>query len=241
MEDITRGGQFLVKETKCENVFTPEDFSEEQIMMRDSVKEFVDKEIWPNKDRFEHKDYAFTEEMMRKAGEMGFLSVAVPEAYGGMGMGFVDTCLVCDYISGATGSFSTAFGAHTGIGTMPITLYGTEEQKQKYVPKLASGEWFGAYCLTEPGAGSDANSGKQKLFYRKMEHIIKSQDKKCGFQCRFCSLFIVFARIEDDKNITGFIVENDPSNGISMNEEEHKLGIRASSTRQVFLTKPKFL
>jgi alkylation response protein AidB-like acyl-CoA dehydrogenase len=240
MEDITRGGQFLVKETKCENVFTPEDFSEEQIMMRDSVKEFVDKEIWPNKDRFEKKDYAFTEEVMRKAGEMGFLSVAVPEAYGGMGMGFVDTCLVCDYISGATGSFSTAFGAHTGIGTMPITLYGTEEQKKKYVPKLASGEWFGAYCLTEPGAGSDANSGKTKaVLSADGTHYNITGQKMWISNAGFCSLFIVFARIEDDKNITGFIIENDPSNGITMNEEEHKLGIRASSTRQVFFSDTK--
>jgi alkylation response protein AidB-like acyl-CoA dehydrogenase len=240
MEDITRGGQFLVKETKCENVFTPEDFSEEQIMMRDSVKEFVDKEIWPNKDRFEKKDYAFTEEVMRKAGEMGFLSVAVPESYGGMGMGFVDTCLVCDYISGATGSFSTAFGAHTGIGTMPITLYGTEEQKQKYVPKLASGEWFGAYCLTEPGAGSDANSGKTKaVLSADGTHYNITGQKMWISNAGFCSVFIVFARIEDDKNITGFIVENDPSNGITMNEEEHKLGIRASSTRQVFFSDTK--
>jgi len=240
MSDITRGGQFLVKETKCENIFTPEDFSEEQIMMRDSVKEFVDKEIWPNKNRFESKDYKFTEEMMKKAGEMGFLSVAVPAEYGGMGMGFVDTCIVCDYISGATGSFSTAFGAHTGIGTMPITLYGTEAQKQKYVPKLASGEWFGAYCLTEPGAGSDANSGKTKAVLSEdgLHYIITGQ-KMWISNAGFCSLFIVFARIGDDKNITGFIVENDPSNGITMNEEEHKLGIRASSTRQVFFNETK--
>ena len=240
MEEITRGGQFLVKETKCENVFTPEDFSEEQLMMRDSVKEFVDKEIWPNKNRFESKDYKFTEEMMKKAGEMGFLSVAVPAEYGGMGMGFVDTCIVCDYISGATGSFSTAFGAHTGIGTMPITLYGTEAQKQKYVPKLASGEWFGAYCLTEPGAGSDANSGKTKaVLSEDGSHYIITGQKMWISNAGFCSLFIVFARIGDDKNITGFIVENDPSNGITMNEEEHKLGIRASSTRQVFFNETK--
>nr|MBA3987180.1 acyl-CoA dehydrogenase family protein [Flavobacteriales bacterium] len=161
-KELLRGGQFIVKETTCEDVFTPEDFSEEQKMMRDSVKEFVDREIWPHKERFENKDYDFTEEVMRKAGELGLLGIAVPEKYGGLGMGFVTTMLVCDYISGATGSFSTAFGAHTGIGTLPITLYGTEEQKNKYVPKLASGEWFGAYCLTEPGAGSDANSGKTK-------------------------------------------------------------------------------
>ncbi len=240
MDIKTRGGQFIVKETKCEDIFTPEDFNEEQLMMRDSVKEFVDKEIWPNKDRFEKKEYALTEETMKKAGDLGFLSVAVPETYGGMGMGFVNTVLVCDYISGATGSFSTAFGAHTGIGTMPITLYGTEEQKQKYVPKLASGEWFGAYCLTEPGAGSDANSGKTKaVLSEDGTHYKITGGKMWISNAGFCSLFIVFARIENDKNITGFIVENDPSNGISMGEEEHKLGIRASSTRQVFFAETK--
>jgi len=240
MNDKTRGGQFLVKETKCEDIFTPEDFNEEQLMMKDSVKEFVDKELWAHKDRFEKKDYKYTEECMKKAGELGFLSVAVPESYGGMGMGFVNTVLVCDYISGATGSFSTAFGAHTGIGTMPITLYGTEEQKQKYVPKLASGEWFGAYCLTEPGAGSDANSGKTKAVLSEDEKYYSITGQKMWISnAGFCSLFIVFARIGDDKNITGFILENDPNNGISMNEEEHKLGIRASSTRQVFFNETK--
>ena len=240
MSDIIRGGQFLVKETKCEDIFTPEDFNEEQVMMRDSVIEFVDKEIWPNKERFEKKDYALTEDIMRKAGELGYLSVAVPAAYGGMEMGFVNTVLVCDYISGATGSFSTAFGAHTGIGTMPITLYGTEEQKQKYVPKLASGEWFGAYCLTEPGAGSDANSGKTKaVLSEDGTHYKITGGKMWISNAGFCNVMIVFARIEDDKNITGFIVENDPSNGISMGDEEHKLGIRSSSTRQVFFNETK--
>lgn len=240
MSDIARGGQFLVTETKSEDIFTPEDFSEEQKMMRDSVKEFIDREVWPYKDRFENKDYAFTEETMRKAGELGFLGIAVPEEYNGMGMGFVSTMLVCDYISGATGSFSTAFGAHTGIGTMPITLYGTEEQKKKYVPKLATGEWFGAYCLTEPGAGSDANSGKTKAVLSEDGTHYKITGQKMWISnAGFCDLFIVFARIEDDKYITGFIVENDPENGISLGEEEHKLGIRASSTRQVFFNETK--
>lgn len=237
MANITRGGQFLVKETLSQNIFTPEDFSEEQVMMRDSVKEFIDREIWPNKERFEKKDYAFTEECMRKAGDLGFLGVAVPEEFGGLGMGFVSTMLTCDYISGATGSFSTAFGAHTGIGTMPITLYGTTEQKNKYVPKLASGEWFGAYCLTEPGAGSDANSGKTKAELTPDGKHYKINGQKMWISnAGFCNVMIVFARIEDDKNITGFIVEYDPnnSNGITLGEEEHKLGIRASSTRQVF-------
>ena len=240
MENILRGGQFIVKETACEEVFTPEDFSEEQKMMRDSVKEFVDREIWPNKERFEHKDYALTEEIMRKAGKLGLLGVAVPEAYGGLGMGFVTTMLVCDYISGATGSIATAFGAHTGIGTMPITLYGTEEQIKKYVPKLATGEWFGAYALTEPGAGSDANSGKTKaVLSEDGKYYSISGQKMWISNAGFCKTFIVFARIEDDKNITGFIVENDPSNGISLGEEEKKLGIHSSSTRQVFFNETK--
>jgi alkylation response protein AidB-like acyl-CoA dehydrogenase len=234
-KDILRGGQFLVKETACEDVFTPEDFSEEQRMMKEAVIEFNDREIIPNRARFEAKDYAFTEACMKKAGDLGFLGVAVPEAYGGLGMGFVSTMLTCDYISSGTGSFSTAFGAHTGIGTLPITLYGTEEQKQKYIPKLATGEWFGAYCLTEPGAGSDANSGKTKaVLSEDGTHYKISGGKMWISNAGFCQLFIVFARIENDKNITGFIVENDPKNGITLGEEEHKLGIRASSTRQVF-------
>ncbi len=239
-KDILRGGQFLVKETKCEDIFTLEDLSEEQKMMRDSTKEFVDRELWAHWERFEKKDYAYTEECMRKAGELGLLSVAVPEAYGGMGMGFVSTMLVCDYISGATGSFSTAFGAHTGIGTMPITLYGTEEQKQKYVPKLAMGEWFGAYCLTEPGAGSDANSGKTKaVLSEDGKYYTITGQKMWISNAGFCNMFIVFARIEDDKYITGFIVENDAENGITFGEEEKKLGIHSSSTRQVFFNDTK--
>jgi len=239
-KDILRGGQFLVKETSCDDIFTPEDFNEEQKMMRDSVKEFVDREIVPHKERFEKKDYALTEEIMQKAGELGFLGVAVPEEYDGLGMGFVSTMLVCDYISGATGSIATAFGAHTGIGTMPITLYGTEEQKKKYVPKLATGEWFGAYCLTEPGAGSDANSGKTKAVLSDDEKYYSISGQKMWISnAGFANVFIVFARIEDDKNITGFIVENDKENGISFGEEEKKLGIHSSSTRQVFFNETK--
>ncbi len=236
-QNLLRGGQFLVKETSCDTIFTPEDFTEEQLMMKEAVTEFVDRELWPNKPKFEAKDYDLTKTCMQKAAEMGFLSVSVPEAYGGMGMGFIETMLVCDYISGATGSFSTAFGAHTGIGTMPILLYGTEAQKQKYVPKLASGEWFGAYCLTEPGAGSDANSGKTTATLSNDGKSYKINGQKMWISnAGFCNLMIVFARIEDDKYITGFIVEYNPDkpNGITLGEEEHKLGIRASSTRQVF-------
>ena len=211
-------------------------------MMRDSTKEFVDRELWAHWERFESKDYAFTAETMKKAGELGLLGIAVPEAYGGMGMGFVSTMLVCDYISGATGSFSTSFGAHTGIGTMPITLYGTEEQRKKYVPKLASGEWLGSYCLTEPGAGSDANSGKTKAVLSEDGKYYSITGQKMWISnAGFCDLLIVFARIEDDKNITGFIVENNPDNGITMGDEEKKLGIHSSSTRQVFFSETKVL
>ncbi|TBW28967.1 acyl-CoA dehydrogenase family protein [Gramella sp. KN1008] len=236
-KDMLRGGQFLVKETKSEDIFTPEDLNEEQKMMKDSVKEFVDREIWPKKEEFEKKNYALTEEVMNKAAELGFLGVGVPEEYDGLGMGFVSTMLVCDYISGATGSIATAFGAHTGIGTLPILLYGNEEQKKKYVPKLATGEWFGAYCLTEPGAGSDANSGKTKAVLSEDGRSYKISGQKMWISnAGFASVFIVFARIEDDKNITGFIVEYDKENpnGITFGEEEKKLGIHSSSTRQVF-------
>jgi len=188
-KEILRGGQFLVKESNCEDIFTPEDFSEEQEMMREAVKEFNDREIIAHRERFEKKDFAFTEEVMKKAGELGFLGVAVPEEYGGLGMGFVSTMLVCEYISSGTGSFSTAFGAHTGIGTMPITLYGNEEQKLKYVPKLASGEWMGAYCLTEPTAGSDANSGKTTAALTEDGKHYKINGQKCGSQTQVSVIY----------------------------------------------------
>ena len=234
------GGDFLISKTEPNQVFTPEDFSEEQKMMKESVIEFVDREVWPNKQRFEKKDYALTESLMKKAGDLGFLSVAVPIEYGGMGMGFVSTMLVCETISGAVGSLSTAFGAHTGIGTMPIVLYGNEEQNKKYVPKLASGEIFGSYCLTEPTAGSDANSGKTKaVLSEDGKHYKITGQKMWISNAGFAKLFIVFARIEDDKNITGFIVPHDEDNGITLGEEEKKLGIHSSSTRQVFFNETK--
>ena len=237
---IVKGGEFIIKENNSQDVYTPEDFTDEQVLMKESVQEFINREILPNKERFEKKDYDFTKECMQKAGKLGFLAVGVPENYGGLGMGFVSSMLVCDYISGSTGSFSTAFGAHTGIGTLPLVLYGNEEQKKKYIPKLASGEWFGAYCLTEPGAGSDANSGKTKavLSSDKRYYLISGQ-KMWISNAGFADLFIVFARIEDDKNITAFIVPSDSNNGITLGDEENKLGIHASSTRQVFFNETK--
>ena len=239
-KNITRGGEFIIKETDCENIFSPEDFSEEQLMMKQAVSDFIDKEVMPHRERFENKDYKLTEDTMKKAGDLGFLGVAVPEEYGGMGMGFVSTMLVCETISGAVGSLSTAFGAHTGIGTMPIVLYGNQEQNKKFVPKLASGEIFGSYCLTEPSAGSDANSGKTKAVLSEDGTHYKITGQKMWISnAGFAKLFIVFARIEDDKNITGFIVPNESDNGITLGDEEKKLGIHSSSTRQVFFNETK--
>ena len=239
--DKLKGGEFLVKDLTWEDIFTHEDFSEEQKMMLESAKEFIDREVWPKKHQIEKKDYALIEDLMKKLGELGFLGISVPEEYGGLGMGFVTTMLVCDYISGATGSLATAYGAHTGIGTMPITLYGTEEQKQKYLPKLATGEWFASYALTEPEAGSDANSGKTKAVLTEDGKFYKITGQKMWItNAGFAELFIVFARIEDDKNITAFIVEKSQAGeGFSLGEEEDKLGIVSSSTRQVFFNEVK--
>ena len=212
-------------------------------MLRDSAREFIDKVVVPNKERFEKKDYAFTEECMKQIGEMGFLGIAVPENYGGLGLGFVSTMIACDYISGATGSLATAYGAHTGIGTLPILLYGTEEQKQKYLPDLAAGTKFGAYCLTEPDAGSDANSGKTKAkLSEDGKHYIINGQKMWISNAGFADTFTFFAKIDDDKNITGFVVnrsELENPESLTFGEEEHKLGIRASSTRQVFFNDMK--
>ncbi|EJL68283.1 acyl-CoA dehydrogenase family protein [Chryseobacterium populi] len=238
-----KGGEFLVKEIPANEIFSIEELNEEQKMLRDSAKEFIDREVVPQKERFEKKDYAFTEETMRKLGEMGMLGIAVPEEYGGLGMGFVTTMLACDYISGVTGSLATAYGAHTGIGTLPIVLYGTEEQKKKYLPDLATGTKFGAYCLTEPDAGSDANSGKTRAkLSEDGKHYIINGQKMWISNAGFADTFTLFAKIDDDKNITGFVInrsELENPGSLTFGEEEHKLGIRASSTRQVFFNDMK--
>ena len=190
------GGEFMLKDVSPDQVFTTEDFSEEQRMIRDTVIEFIDREVWPVKKRFEENDYDLTVEMMKKIGDLGLLGVNVDQDYGGLGMDFIATMLVCDYISGATGSLGTAYGAHTGIAILPIYLYGNEEQKKKYLPKLCSGEWFGSYCLTEPTAGSDANSGKTKAeLSEDGTHYLISGHKIWISNAGFANLFIVFAKI----------------------------------------------
>ena len=235
-----KGGEFLLKESLSNEIFTPEDFSQEQLMMKETIIDFMDREIWPDKMKYEEKNYDLTLQAMKKIGELGLLGVSLEEKYGGMGMDFTSTMLAVDYVSGTTGSVATAYGAHTGIAILPIYLFGNEDQKQKYLPKLASGEWFGSYCLTEPTAGSDANSGKTKAELSDDGSHYKITGQKMWISnAGFADIFIVFARIEDDKNITAFIVPNDSNNGIELGEEEKKLGIHSSSTRQVFFSETK--
>jgi len=243
MSNILKGGEFLIKEILANEIFSLEELSEEQKMLRDSAKEFIDREVIPHHDRFEKKDYALTEQTMRQLGEMGLLGITVPEEYGGLGMGFVSTMLACDYVSGGNGSLATAYGAHTGIGTLPTLLYGSEELKKKYLPNLATGTKFGAYCLTEPDAGSDANSGKTRArLSEDGKHYIINGQKMWISNAGFADTFTLFAKIDDDKNITGFVInrsELEDPNSLSFGEEEHKLGIRSSSTRQVFFNDMK--
>ncbi|GHE54864.1 MAG: acyl-CoA dehydrogenase family protein [Bacteroidota bacterium] len=229
-----KGGEFIVRETEANEVFIPEEFSEEQKMMAQACQDFIDTEISPKADEIDSmKDPDLVPGIFKKAGDLGLLGISVPEQYNGMGMSFNTSMLIADII-GAAGSFSTTYGAHTGIGTLPILYYGNEEQKKKYLPKLATGEWAACYCLTEPDAGSDANSGKTKaVLSEDGSHYNITGQKMWISNAGFADIFIVFAKIEDDKNLTAFIVEKS-FGGITMNEEEKKLGIKGSSTRQVF-------
>ena len=236
---MIKGEEFLIKNQNAEDIFIPEEFNEDQLMMASATQQFVEKELDPHRERFEKKDYKLTEDCMKKAGNLGLLAISIPEKYGGMGMPFNTSVLICDKISGANGSFSTAFGAHTGIGTLPILLYGNNIQREKYLPKLANGEWMGCYCLTEPGAGSDANSGKTKaVLTEDGKYYLITGQKMWISNAGFADVFIVFARIEDDKNISAFILEKG-MNGITLGEEESKLGLNSSSTRQVFFNETK--
>ena len=202
-----KGGEFILKESLSDEIFTPEDFSEEQLMMKDTIIDFMDREIWPDKMKYEEKNYDLTVQAMKKIGELGLLGVSLEEKYGGMGMDFISTMLAVDYVSGVSGSVATAYGAHTGIAILPIYLFGNEDQKQKYLPKLTSGEWFGSYCLTEPTAGSDANYGKTKAELSDDGKHYKINGQKMWISnAGFADLFIVFARIEDDKNINLYLI-----------------------------------
>ena len=231
MEAI-KGGEFLIRATKPEEIFIPEEWGEEEKMIAQTCREFLKNEVLPNVDKLDSmEDPELMPTLLRKAGELGILSISIPAEYGGMGMDFKTSMLAAEAVGGGH-SFSVAISAHTGIGTLPILYYGSEEQKQKYIPKLGSGEWLGCYCLTEPSAGSDANSGKTKA--EKVGEQWKINGQKMWItNGGFADIFTVFAKIEDDKNLSAFIVEKG-TEGLSLNPEEKKMGIKGSSTRQVF-------
>lgn len=228
-----KGGEFVIRETPYTEVFIPEEFDEEAKMIRQTCLDFLDTEVLNKLDRIDAQEEGLMPSLMDKAGELGMLGVSIPEEYGGFGKNFNTSMLVADAVGGGF-SFAVALSAHTGIGTLPILYYGNDAQKAKYIPKLATGEWKASYCLTEPNAGSDANSGRTsaKLNAEGTHYLINGQ-KMWITNGGFADIFIVFAKIDDDKNLTAFIVEKD-FGGITMNPEEHKLGIKGSSTRQVF-------
>lgn len=229
-----KGGEFLIRETQANEIFIPEEFNEEQKMIRQQCKDFLDKEVFNRLGEIDSmKDPKLMPSLLDMAGELGLLGTSVPAEYGGFGMDFNTTMLVAEVIGGGH-SIAVALSAHTGIGTLPIVYYGNEEQKKKYLPKLATGEWKAAYCLTEPDSGSDANSGKTKATLSSDgKYYVVTGQKMWITNGGFADIFIVFAKIDNDKNLSAFVVEKS-FGGITMNEEEHKMGIKGSSTRQIF-------
>ncbi len=233
-----KGGEFIIRKTTPDQIFTPEEWTEEQKMIGQMCDDFIAQEVAPNLDRIDSMEEGLMPSLLEKAGELGLLSLSIPEEFGGMAVDFKTNMLATERL-GKGHSFSVAYGAHTGIGTLPLLYYGNEEQKQRYVAKLASGEWKAAYCLTEPNAGSDANSGKTKAVLSDDGKYYSLTGQKMWItNGGFANLLTVFAKIEDDKNLTAFLVEAD-SEGISLNPEEKKMGIKGSSTRQVFFNNVK--
>jgi butyryl-CoA dehydrogenase len=229
-----RGGAFLIEERTPDEVFTPEDFSEQHLLIAQTAEEFANKEIVPNIEKLEHKDFALTRELVRKAGELGLSGVDVPEQYGGMQMDKVTSAIIADRLA-KYGSFSTTWGAHTCIGTLPIVYFGTELQKKKYLPALASGEKVGAYALSESSSGSDAlNCRTQAKLSADGKHYVLNGEKMWITNAGFADLFIVFAKIDGEK-FTAFIIERGFP-GFSVGAEEHKMGIRGSSTCPLILS-----
>lgn len=233
-----QGGEWLVRETDAQDIFTPEEWTEEQQMIAQTCRDFIAQEVTPNLDRIDTLEDGLMAGLMDKAGELGLLAITVPEEFGGMGASFNTSCLVAE-ATGSGHSFSVAISAHTGIGTLPLQYYGNAEQKQKYLPGLASGQIKAAYALTEPGSGSDANSGKTKaVLSDDGKHYILNGQKMWITNAGFADLFTVFAKIDDDKNLSAFLVEGNWE-GVSLNAEEKKMGIKGSSTRQVFFNNVK--
>lgn len=230
---VIKGGEFLIKEVEIEDIFIPEEFDEETKMIVDSCKDFLDNEVFPNLERIDKQEDGLMAKLLKSAGELGLLGLSVPENYGGFEQSFL-TIMRANEALGSGYSYSVAIMAHTGIGTLPILYYGNEEQKSRYIPKLASGELMAAYCLTEPGAGSDANSGRTRaVLSEDGKHYILNGQKMWITNGGFADVQTVFAKIDNDRVLSAFIVEREWE-GVSMNPEEKKMGIKGSSTRQIF-------
>ncbi len=228
------GGSFLIEDSRPEDVFTPEDFSEQHQLIAQTTEEFARNEIVPNLEKIEHKDFAVTRELVRKASELGLANVDVPEEYGGSEMDKVASCIIADRIA-KSASFSTAWGAHVGIGTLPIVYFGTPEQKKRYLPRLASGEWIGAYALSEASSGSDAMNVRAKAtLSADGKYYALNGEKMWITNGGFADVYIVFAKVDGEK-FTAFIVER-TFPGFSVGAEEKKMGIRGSSTCPLILT-----
>jgi alkylation response protein AidB-like acyl-CoA dehydrogenase len=228
-----KSGEFLVDEISFQDIFIPEEFNEEQKMIAQTCKDFLETEVYTNVEKTDAGDINLMKSILKKAGELGLMGIALPEEYGGFGQSFITQMLVGETI-GAGYSFSVAFMAHTGIGTLPIMYYGNEEQRQKYVTRLATGEYLGAYCLTEPGAGSDANAGKTNArLSEDGKHYILNGQKMWITNAGFADIQTVFAKIDNDRVLSSFIVERNLP-GVVVNPDEHKMGIKGSSTAQIF-------
>ena len=233
-----KGGEFLIRSTKPSEIFTPEEWTEEHLMIAQMCDDFINQEVYPVIDRIDAMESGLMVSLLDKAGELGMLGMSVPEELGGMGVDFKTSLLATEHL-GKGHSFSVAYGAHTGIGSLPLLYYGTEAQKAKYIPLLATGEWKASYCLTEPNAGSDANSGKTKATLSPDgKHYVITGQKMWITNGGFADLMTVFAKIDEDKNLSAFLVEA-KSEGITLNPEEKKMGIKGSSTRQVFYNNVK--
>jgi alkylation response protein AidB-like acyl-CoA dehydrogenase len=228
-----KSGEFLVEEIEAKDIFIPEEFDEEPRMIAQTCQDFLETEVYPNREKVEKQDRELMKTMLKKSGELGLMGISVPDEYGGFGQDFVTQMLAAETI-GAGYSFSVAFMAHCGIGTLPIMYYGNEEQRQKYVTKLATGELLGAYCLTEPGAGSDANAGKTNAkLSEDGKHYILNGQKMWITNAGFADIQTVFAKIDNDRVLSAFIVEAN-SEGVVIGPDEHKMGIKGSSTAQIY-------
>ena len=232
-QNYVKGGEFMVRDIEADNIFIPEEFDEEQRMIADTCRDFLESEVMPNLSRIDAQEEGLARNLLSKAGELGLLGISIPEELDGFGQSFV-TSMLASEVMGSAYSFAVTHSCHTGIGPMPILYFGNEEQKQKYLPKLASGEWAGAYCLTEPGAGSDANSGKTTATLSDDgKYYLLNGQKMWITNAGFADVFTVFAKIDNDRVLSAFIVER-TFPGIKFNPEEKKMGIKGSSTRQIF-------